>query len=649
MAHATFDTQTVREYVASDEETALNNEAADASQKLQAFQRGSTGTPRTRKISYVQHRPGGSGSGSSSGGVGRIADLVVLNEYDEDGNLAHKGMCIVKGVQRKFAAITPARNPMTQNKDGSAVRVEMQYQIIASKEAPTKSRRPSSARQLSRQRREPMQLDSDEVPQLLNKSHHAVNKPAARTRPEAMSWMETHKEGSSYGHRAAALRGNSMLSINFPVAASLYQSIKSCPKDNATISDYESASKTNSAFKERDSFKERENVPMSKRRALARQPPARQRVRHNPTFAATQRAVVPRVDKTSPPVSPRGLEAKGNLKNVRFDSSYVMSLASAVYKKDAEENAIHHSGKDEHVTRLFYSPDSGATRSTSNLRPSSAPSRPPPRVPPLSRGFFFPSGKTAVVGVGGGGIPSFGSPHVSSTTAPPARRPSIHLQRPPSSRNAAASSGGITGDVSLSGGVGELRVRSAPQGTGATGATMGGGGDAGVLSARTVEAQRVSVMMKHVNAAFAENRITDKVWCSALSDLESKTRTPLELINRVVYIKKGGDSDGGPTYERTTHSASLKLRIPIHTERCLHTICIYIYIHTYAHMLIYKYVFTCNYFSLCVAQTPHFRQHREVIIYIYIYTAYFIWCVIQCQSPVSIFLVSFQRNVVKET
>jgi len=580
MAHATFGTQTVREYVASDEENTLNNAAADACRKLKDFQRGSTGTPRTRKISYVQHRPGGSGSGSSSGVVGRIADLVVLNEYDEDGNLAHKGMCIVKGVQRKFAAITPARNPMTQNKDGSAVRVEMQYQIVASKEAPTESTRPSSARQLSRQRREPM-LDSDEVPQLLNKSHRAINEPAARTRPEAMSWMETHKEGSSYGHRAAALRGNSMLAINF--AASLYQSIKSCPKANATIAGYESASKTNSAFKERDSFKERENVPMSKRRALARQPPARQRVRHNPTFAATQRAVVPRVDKTSPPVSPRGLKAKGNLKNVRFESSDVR-LACAVYKKDAEENAIHYSGEDEHVTRFFYSPDSGATRSTSNLRPSSAPLRPPPRVPPLSHGFFFPSGKTAAIGVGGGGIPSFGSPHVSSTTAHPARRPPIHLQRPPSSRNAAASSGGITGDVSLSGGVGELRVRNAPQCIGATGATMGGGGDAGVLSARTVEAQRVSVMMKHVNAAFAENRITDKVWCSALSDLESKTRTPLELINHVVYIKKEGDSDGPPTYERTTHSASLKLRIPIHTERCLHTICIYIF--TYIHIYI---------------------------------------------------------------
>ena len=31
------------------------------------------------------------------------------------------------------------------------------------------------------------------------------------------------------------------------------------------------------------------------------------------------------------------------------------------------------------------------------------------------------------------------------------------------------------------------------------------------------------------------------------------------------------------------------------------------------------------------------------------YTAYCIWCVIQSQSPISISLVSFQRNVVKET
>ena len=42
------------------DEDELNASNIEAAHKLRAFQRGSHGQgPRTRKISYVQHRPGG--------------------------------------------------------------------------------------------------------------------------------------------------------------------------------------------------------------------------------------------------------------------------------------------------------------------------------------------------------------------------------------------------------------------------------------------------------------------------------------------------------------------------------------------------------------------------------------------------------------
>ena len=406
--HAAFGGADVREYSADDS----GDEAPDAAHhKLLAFERGTNGhAPRTRKISYVQRGPGGGGGGGGGAGAGRIADLVVLNEYDEDGNLAHKGTCIVKGVQRKFAAINPSRNPMTKNKDGSDLKVEMQYQIIDSHAE--KPKRAWSAPR--REKKEPLGQDPDDVPppsEFPNKPT-AVNVPPNRTRSEATSWMETHKGGNnSYLHRTAP-RASSMIS-NFPVV-SLDNVLNAL---DATVVDFESASKAHSAFKARDSFKERENLPMSRRRSLARQLPARQRVRHNPTVGVAQRAV-PRVDKASPPASPRAMNMRNNPQHVRFETSDIMRLASCASNAAALYGA-------EDAQRIVYSPSPKPVHSPSRspashfIRPFSAPSRTPPKVPPLNSGLFAAregAGAAERVSYLGedrdqtGKVPSFGDP-----------------------------------------------------------------------------------------------------------------------------------------------------------------------------------------------------------------------------------------------
>lgn len=108
---------------------------------------------------------------------------------------------------------------------------------------------------------------------------------------------------------------------------------------------------------------------------------------------------------------------------------------------------------------------------------------------------------------------------------------------------------------------GVSRVRSAPQFAGASSLTGAGSSARGVLSARTSEAERNSAMLRHVNAAHSDKRINDKTWSSALQDLEDKTKTQLQLLDRVVYVKREYDElASGPTYERPTVTASLKFR-----------------------------------------------------------------------------------------
>ena len=73
--------------------------------------------------------------------------------------------------------------------------------------------------------------------------------------------------------------------------------------------------------------------------------------------------------------------------------------------------------------------------------------------------------------------------------------------------------------------------------------------------------------------------------------------------------------------------------IQIQIRLCIHIpICIYIHIYTYilSYTYPFPYIYICISFQICTC------------------TAYCIWSVIQSQSPISISLVSFQRNVAKE-
>ena len=551
--HAAFGGADVREYSADDS----GDEAPDAAHhKLLAFERGTNGhAPRTRKISYVQRGPGGGGGGGGGAGAGRIADLVVLNEYDEDGNLAHKGTCIVKGVQRKFAAINPSRNPMTKNKDGSDLKVEMQYQIIDSHAE--KPKRAWSAPR--REKKEPLGQDPDDVPppsEFPNKPT-AVNVPPNRTRSEATSWMETHKGGNnSYLHRTAP-RASSMIS-NFPVV-SLDNVLNAL---DATVVDFESASKAHSAFKARDSFKERENLPMSRRRSLARQLPARQRVRHNPTVGVAQRAV-PRVDKASPPASPRAMNMRNNPQHVRFETSDIMRLASCASNAAALYGA-------EDAQRIVYSPSPKPVHSPSRspashfIRPFSAPSRTPPKVPPLNSGLFAAregAGAAERVSYLGedrdqtGKVPSFGTPHVASEVMAPARRPPLHAQR----AHAGSRAGGGAESERAAGQV--TRALSAPGSTAMASMAARSGGEEGRVSARTIQAEKVTTMLRHVNAAHLNSIVNDKEYNSALANLEAQTNTGLHKLNHVVYIEKEGETGPSMGYEKPTCSTALKLNV----------------------------------------------------------------------------------------
>ena len=282
-----------------------DNDTSVVEQKLHAFNVGGNirSPPRVRTISYVVHGGGGGRSSGGGGGGGRpgsgIADLVVLNEYDDDGKLAQKGTCIVRGVLRKFVPMNQARNPMKRNKDGSDRRVEMQYEIVDD-ECSTKSS-PKKRVPLCPQKdflghsegcgillAEPLaEVSADEIPQPSERPSKSMtgNAPPTSTRSEATSYMETHKHGKTHKLDPTA-HGDKIIS----------------PK--ATFVDFHAANKANSAFQERLSFKARENVPMSERRALARQAPALQRVRHKPAVRLGITASAVRSPRSSPTAAP---------------------------------------------------------------------------------------------------------------------------------------------------------------------------------------------------------------------------------------------------------------------------------------------------------------------------------------------------------
>ena len=588
---AAFGGDVVREYAEHDED----DEAADAvHHKLKAFERGSNGNaPRTRKISYVQQGSGGGGGGGSGGG--RIADLVVLNEYDEEGRLAHKGTCIIKGVQRKFAGINPLRNnPMTKHKDGSDLKIEMQFQILDSDAA--RKKRPFSAPR--RETKGPLKQDPADVlqPSEFTNKPMAVNEPPNRTRSEATSWMATHQGGnnsrnnSSHTLQRPALRANSLIN-NFPVVSldSILNALE------GSLVDFESASRAHVAFKERDSFKERETLPMSRRRALAHQLPARQRVRHNPTVGVAQRAVL-RVDQT-PPASPGPVKARNELAYVRFETSDVMRLTeNSKYLEHPLPGAEGHSAAAanfdiQDAQRIVYSPSPKPVLSPSRspaslfIRPFSAPSGTPPKVPPLSSRLFS-SGQRGGAGAGASEACEdrvvntllFGIPHVSAELAAPARRPPLF-------GGGGRAAGGAESERA---GGKMIRALSAPGSTVMASTVGEASGDGGGASARSVKAQKTLLMLRHVNAAHAHHLITDKEYNSAVADLEAQTNTGLHILNQVVYVKK--EAEDSPAI-RIGYQAHICMFVYIHT---------YTYIHIYIYIYIYMYIYTCIYIYMYI-------------------------------------------------
>ena len=430
----------------------------------------------------------GGGGGGPKGGAG-VADLVVLSEYDENGKLAHKGTCIIKGVQRKFAKIK--QDPMTHNKKGEPRQVEMQYQVVQTGKP---NRQPLSGNSATSRAKAPLALDPEAVPQpseLPNKPQ-SINAPPTRTRTEATPWKATHHDSAV---SAFGLTAKSMQSIHFQaVAASLLHTHKTFDAE-ATAVDVESAARAHANFQQRGSFAERERLRMSKRRFLARQPPAILRVRQKPTVGRpTALRGFPRATANfapSSPQSPRSLP-----RALLPQPSDMIRLEGERFDLGAGADGQGQGNEGVEAERLEYSPGPGSlSRSPEPKRVDSPPQRLRPMKPmsgvscaALDRPASAPSLHSPSDKGNAAKQPVFGAPHISAAIMPaPAQRPAALLQRPSTARSQRSS-------VSISGIVGSAaawttRSRSVPVVPGGTGA---GGNDKGVKQN----------MLRSLNAAF---------------------------------------------------------------------------------------------------------------------------------------------------
>ena len=430
----------------------------------------------------------GGGGGGPKGGAG-VADLVVLSEYDENGKLAHKGTCIIKGVQRKFAKIK--QDPMTHNKKGEPRQVEMQYQVVQTGKP---KRQPLSGNSApSRAAKAPLALDPETVPQpseLPNKPQ-SINAPPTRTRTEATPWKSTHNDSAV---SAFGLTAKSMQSTYFQaVAASLFHTHKTFDAEATTV-DVESAARAHANFQQRGSFAERERLRMSKRRFLARQPPAILRVRQKPTVGRPPASRgFPRATANFAPTSPqsprslpRALLPKPS-DMIRLEGERFANVAGADGQGQGNEGV--------EAERLECSPGPGSlSRSPEPKHVDS----PPPRLRPMkpvsgvSRAVLDrPASAPSLHSPSDNGNlaqqPVFGAPHISAAIPAPAQRPAAHLRRPSTARSQRSSSSisGIVGSAAAW----TTRSRSAPVVPGGTGA---GGNDKGVKQN----------MLRSLNAAF---------------------------------------------------------------------------------------------------------------------------------------------------
>lgn len=89
----------------------------DTIARLHAMQTGvpAKSTPRIKRISYVHNFVGG---GPPTIPVG---DMVVLDEYDEEGNIFQKGSVIVHGSRRDIKKVTTHINPVDRNRKKNVI------------------------------------------------------------------------------------------------------------------------------------------------------------------------------------------------------------------------------------------------------------------------------------------------------------------------------------------------------------------------------------------------------------------------------------------------------------------------------------------------------------------------------------------------
>ena len=234
--------------------------------------------------------------------------------------------------------------------------------------------------------------------------------------------------------------------------------------------------------------------------------------------------VVPRVDKASPPASPRARKG-GGVGHVRFEAADVIRPSSAI----SHVSSIHSADPDDHESanrRLAYSPAAELT------------------VPKHSA-VDFGRVKASI------GVPPLATGALAAQRLHDAG-PRGGAMKMEAGREAAASGGSE---------MSRARSAPAPHAVGGSMSTVVGSSARGIQSARAGEVERNSTMMRHINAAYSDKRIDDKTWSNALKDVDAKTKTMLALLDRVVYVKKEHDNlVSGFQYERPTVSATLKLQ-----------------------------------------------------------------------------------------
>jgi len=206
---------------------------------------------RTRRISYITGEGGGEGGGGNVGLRG-IKDLVVPDQYNEDGEVKRKGTIVVDGAKHEYKV--PRRNPM----DRGGPPVQPNFLVV-----PSKQKAAPRGRQLSDL------LNADGLPAgLLRKRADMLAEPATRTRSQVSAFLD-----------ARALRSESAFSLGTGLVPG---------RDVPLLAPREAAMAAFSGFASRDSFNERDQLPMSQ--VTRPRPAAAPRAPTAPPLSATDPA-----------------------------------------------------------------------------------------------------------------------------------------------------------------------------------------------------------------------------------------------------------------------------------------------------------------------------------------------------------------------